>query len=229
MAVSFMKHFIGIPFILYFHFGAVAQNEPDPYQQGIKQLNKIINLIKTDNAHALAELVSYPLKRPNPIPDINTKKEFIAYYPILFDTQFKQKLIDTKFTPSNNTKYHNSAFGIFNGDMWLYKNGKIECINHISPEESSMVLKLTKEIQQKMPHSILSWKENLYVCKTSYCLIRIDNQKQLPMSPTLYFFMVLRNSRGILNNLVLLIPSKMRTGVTNYMMSGLRINILAFF
>ncbi len=166
-----MKHIILILALLCSHPCVLAQK----YDPRMADLKKIIGLIKKNDAWALAKEVHYPLHMPNPIPDIKTKKDFIAYYPLLFDKEFKQKLINTKFDHSN-TINRMSGFGIFNGDMWLdHFNGKIICINNRSPEALALITKLTKEIQQKMNKSVQPWKVNLYVCETDKYLFRIDS------------------------------------------------------
>ena len=58
----------------------------DP-KTGLRMGKKILNLISQNNPSELAKYVDYPLKRPNPIPDIKNEKEFVAYYPNLFDAQ----------------------------------------------------------------------------------------------------------------------------------------------
>ena len=168
-----MKHFSVLFLFMLFVTHSLAQKITTTYKSGLNHLNKITRLIKENNAAALSELVSYPLKQPNPIPDINTRKEFIAIYPMLFDKVFKQKLASTHFNQTNTIDRYD-GFGILNGDIWLNEAGKIIAFNHISPGEQELMDKLTREIKQKMPKEIAAWKRNILVCETPKFLVRID-------------------------------------------------------
>lgn len=137
------------------------------------QIDKIVDLIRNDRISQLSELVSYPLARPNPIPNIESKESFILYYPTLFDAEFKQKLINAKFS-SENTIDNYMGCGLLQGDIWLEDNGKITTINHSSPSEIELQRAMTREIASWMYPSVKEWKKNLVLCKSKVFLIRVD-------------------------------------------------------
>jgi hypothetical protein len=138
----------------------------------IEDYHQIARLIKYDSIKKLATLVSYPLRRENPVPNINSAQEFISYYPILFDKEFKKKVI--KFD-SSDIFQHNGSYGLFAGDMWIDEDGKIISINHVSESEKIFSIKLTNEIQSKMYPEIKEWKRNVIVCESKKYLVRIDD------------------------------------------------------
>lgn len=138
-----------------------------------KQLDTLILLIKKNNVTELADRVLYPIKRPNPVPDIHNKSEFIRYYPTLFDSAYKAKLIDTKFE-STNTIDHLTGFGLFRGDIWLYDDGRIMTVNYQSPAETQLIAKLQLETEKRIHSSVKPWKKNIIVCETEIFLVRID-------------------------------------------------------
>ncbi|OKS87652.1 hypothetical protein [Mucilaginibacter polytrichastri] len=140
-----------------------------------KSYKHIVKLIEEKKADELSKLISYPLKRQNPLPDITNAKAFIAYYNILFDDAFRKKLRSYNDSVIFN---HNAQYGlvggIFNGDMWIGDDGKIVSINYSSKQELKLKDQLTKQIQNKMHPSVNSWKENIWVAKSKNLLIRID-------------------------------------------------------
>jgi len=137
------------------------------------QIDKIVDLIKNEDISQLSDLIQYPLNRPNPIPNIDNKDAFILYYNILFDADFKKKIINSVYT-TNNTIDRYDGFGLFQGDIWLNEKGLITTINHNS--DSEMSLKRTLEIETKrlINPVVNKWKENIIVCKSDKFHIRLD-------------------------------------------------------
>ena len=137
------------------------------------QISILTELIRNNYVQQLAELIEYPLERQNPIPDIQSKEEFILHYPVLFDSDFKLKLTTVKFN-TNNTIDRSNGFGLLNGEIWLNSNGKIIAINQHSAAELELIKDLTYEISTLVHPSVHQWKKNILVCETDKFLIRID-------------------------------------------------------
>ncbi len=156
-----------------FSINCFSQVENGINEKRQKQLKTIINYLKNNQIIELSRIVRYPLKRQNPIPNIKTKDEFILYYPILFDSVFRAKLIRAKFD-SSNTINHYTRFGLFQGDIWLDDNGYIIAINYQSSKGLELLSTLHSEIKDKIYKSVSDWKKNILVCETDKLLIRID-------------------------------------------------------
>ena len=140
------------------------------------QLDTLLLLLKTDRVSQLADRVSYPIARENPVPDIETKEEFMLFYPVLFDAEFKKLLLSTIFD-STNTIDHYTGFGLLRGAIWLDDEGKIRTINHTSKQEDQLAKQLQNETQQRIHSSVEDWKYNILVCETSQFIIRIDEME----------------------------------------------------
>ena len=149
-----------------------SQNAPDTVYHSYKL---IISLILKDQAAQLAPLVSYPLARTNPLPNINTQQQFIENFPLLFDKVFKERL---KLYDDSCVFYRNGVYGLvggaFNGDIWISEDGKILAINSESAEEFHLRQKLIQDIKSRMYPSIRDWTRNVLVAKSKNVLIRID-------------------------------------------------------
>src|SRR5436190_4732864 len=116
----------------------------------VKRFRQIIRLIETDNAKSLAKLVNYPLKRSNPLPNINNSTDFISYYPVLFDESFKKLL---KKYDGNDIFEHNGEYGLvgydFTGEIWIDEGGKILGITYSSKKEQEIRQILTEKIKSE--------------------------------------------------------------------------------
>lgn len=144
------------------------------------QIKKIVELIKNEDFSHLSEMIRFPIKRPNPIPDIENKESFLRYCPTLFDYNFKQKLINAKFT-SDNTISRDDDFGLLYGYIWLNKTGEIIALNYNSDKELSTQKKLTDEAKSSIHPSVKDWKTNIMVCKSDKYIIRIDLMDDLTL------------------------------------------------
>jgi|WetSurMetagenome_2_1015567.scaffolds.fasta_scaffold258519_1 hypothetical protein len=176
-----MKHPIfGILIILTFALQINAQTNDSIPSWRQAQINKIVDLIKNDNFSQLSEVIRFPIKRPNPVPDIENKESFLRYCPTLFDDNFKQKLINAKFTP-DNTISRDDDFGLLYGYIWLNKNGEIIALNYNSDKELLTQKKLTDETRSLIHPSVKNWKKNMMVCKSDKFIIRIDLMDDLTL------------------------------------------------
>jgi hypothetical protein len=166
-----MRTFVAFWFVFLVFSNQISAQDP---KTGLRMGKKILNLISQDNSSELAKYIVYPLKRPNPIPDIKNEKEFVAYYPILFDAKFK-KLIP-KFT-QKEVLVRNGLFGmvgdVFHGEIWYDESG-IVSINYFSDKEMSLEKSLTKKIQSVIHPSVKQWESNVFVGKSKNLLVRVD-------------------------------------------------------
>jgi hypothetical protein len=169
-----MKHFtLKIFLILIIGQQICAQNLDTIPSFRKSQIDKIVDLIKNENISQLSDLIKYPLKRPNPIPNIENRNAFILYYKILFDSDFKKKITNAVYT-TNNTIDRYDGFGLFQGDIWINENGFITAINHNSDSEKILKKALDDETKRIINPIVSKWKDNIIVCKSDKFLIRID-------------------------------------------------------
>ena len=171
------KVYLSFIFLLLIHSHLSAQE----VSQAIKnQYRLIIRLIERDSVQELSKYISYPLHRTNPLPDIQTPEQFVAYYHTLVDEAFKKKLKNYR---DSEIFQHNGQYGlvgsIFNGEIWLDYNGKkIVAFNYSSPAEDALADKLKAEAQSKIHPSVSKWKSNIMVCKSAGIILRLDDTDQ---------------------------------------------------
>jgi hypothetical protein len=147
----------------------------DDVPKSIKlRYRQIINLVAQDDAKALSRLVAYPLRRPNPLPDIATSEQFVAYYQTIFDAKFKQQLRQYDDSYIFERMAYGLVGGPFNGELWLDYDGKIRTINYESAQETRLRAQLIESIKAQAHPSISDWTENVIVCRSNNLLIRVD-------------------------------------------------------
>ena len=140
-----------------------------------KRYQRIVALVKEDNAKQLAPLIKYPLTRDNLLPDIATPNEFDAYYSTIFDAVFKKKIM--MYLDSYVIEHHDGyglVGGPFSGDIWINDGGEITSINYLSPEETKLRNQAKVQIQNLMHPSVRDWEENIVTGKSKSLLIRVD-------------------------------------------------------
>jgi len=136
--------------------------------------NHIIQLINQDNAKELSKLVTYPLKRKNPLPDITNSTDFILRYKSIFDSSFKNLL---KQYNDSDIFEHDGDYGLvggaFSGDIWINENGYILGLTTSKTEEEERRILIAK-IKKQMNSSVSTWNENVVVGKSQKLLLRVD-------------------------------------------------------
>jgi hypothetical protein len=156
---------------LFFSSHCLQGDVPESIRQRYRQ---IINLVDHDDAKELSKLIAYPLRRPNPLPDIATSEQFVAYYSTIFDTKFKQLLRQY----ADSYIFERQGFGLvggpFSGELWTDYTGKIMTVNYESAQEAKLQVELTESIKSHAHPSVRDWIENVLVCKSNSLLIRID-------------------------------------------------------
>lgn len=147
-----------------------AQDPKEGYAMG----KKILNLINQNKASELAELVNYPLQRPSPIPDINNEKEFLAYFPTLFDAKFKKMI--PKFS-QKEVFVRDGMFAtlgdVFAGEIWFDESG-IYSVNYNSDKEMALEKMLNDKTKSIIYASLKEFESNILILKSKNLELRID-------------------------------------------------------
>lgn len=158
---------------LFVFFGniACAQEVKAEYQKYIK--NFITN-VKSDNKVAISELVSYPLKREYPIPDIDDKGEFVKRYAEIFDSSLKNEI--TKSNPGKDW-YDMGYRGLMlnQGRIWLDMDGRLIAVNYRSKFETDLKNRLMESQKRNLDPSIAFFQTPVCILQTAQFKIRIDN------------------------------------------------------
>jgi hypothetical protein len=148
-----------------------AQELKTEYQKYIKSF---IANVKSDNKGALSELVSYPLKREYPIPDVDDKGEFVKRYAEIFDAALKNEI--TRSNPGKDW-YDMGWRGLMlnQGRIWLDVDGRLIAVNYRSKFETDLKNRLMDTQKRNLDPSIAFFQTPVCILQTAQFKIRIDN------------------------------------------------------
>lgn len=144
--------------------------------ESFENIKKLLNQIINDEKDAIANVITYPLKRKSPLPPILNKKEFIANWDLLFDENLKGILRDFLNEPDFIDKTgSNGLIGISAGKIWFnYDGNAIIRFNYISEAEQSNRDKLEIKVKNAVHPILKNYDYNQYLGKTDLYLFRID-------------------------------------------------------
>lgn len=138
------------------------------------QINIFIGHLINDDSKELAKLISYPLSRDYPIPDIKNQQEFILRYNEIFDDSLKSLIIDSDPATDDWSEMGWRGIMLYQGTMWIDTDGKIIAINYQSNTEKEMQKRLIEVDRNKLHASLINYKNPVYILETSKFRIRID-------------------------------------------------------
>lgn len=148
-----------------------AQTVKPEYQKCIKSF---IDTLKSDKKEAISEMVSYPLKREYPIPDVVDKSDFIKRYDEIFDTALKNEI--TKSDPAKDWSDMGWRGIMLNqGNVWMDFDGRLTSVNYQSKAEIDLKKKLIASQKKELDSSIAFFHIPICILETDKFKIRIDN------------------------------------------------------
>ena len=143
----------------------------------------ILTSIANGDKETFADLVCYPLHRQYPLKDINTKKEMVEYFDIIFDDGFRKTIGSLK--PNDWHEIGWRGFTVLSGDLWE-DGGELVDVNYSSPAEQKLRDSLIKaELDALHPSLQGNWEpiDRLYLDDDQFAFARIDKNTT---SDTLY-------------------------------------------
>jgi hypothetical protein len=157
--------------VLFFGSFLSAQTVKPEYQKCIKSF---IDTIKSGNKDAIADMVSYPLKREYPIPDVRDKSDFIKRFDEIFDTTLKNEII--KSDPAKDWSDMGWRGIMLNqGNVWMDFDGRLTSVNYQSQAETDLKKKLIAAQKKELDSSIAFFQKPICILETAKFRIRIDN------------------------------------------------------
>lgn len=121
----------------------------------------ILEAIANGDKQTFAKIVSYPLNRPYPLPDIETEGQMVRYFDTLFDKQFRQQVAKLDSNSWDNVGWRGSM--ILDGEIW--DTDPVICINYSSPLEQRYAEYLRKKDMSRLHPSLRGNWEPYYGCQ----------------------------------------------------------------
>ncbi|QCU74955.1 hypothetical protein [Pseudoalteromonas distincta] len=134
----------------------------------------VITAFAAHDKPTIAALISYPLKRQYPIPDIKNETEFINR----FDEVFNDELVAVIASSNIDTDWESGGWrGIMlnNGVVWVDTEGKIIAVNTQNAKEQALAKRLIEHDKQSLHSSVNTFKKPILDWKTANYHIRVDD------------------------------------------------------
>ena len=144
-----------------------------------KIIQNFIETVKTNNKEKICSLVSYPLTREYPIPEVKNKNELLKRFDEIFDTKLLTLIIKSK-VQTDWSEMGWRGIMLLDGEVWLNSTGKLIAINYQSQFEKKKKEELITILKNSLHESLRNFKRPVCVLETSKYRIRIDdmgNQK----------------------------------------------------
>lgn len=128
----------------------------DSIPQNVKDM---ISAVNANDAEKFADMVGYPLERPYPLKDINTKEEMIAYYNVIMDDSLRNAILGSRPADWDRFGWRGYSFG--DGE-YLWIDAKIYAINYVSKREQQVMDSLSNVEKKSLPHQLREgWQPEL--------------------------------------------------------------------
>lgn len=159
--------------LLFFILSAVALAD-DLGGESQRLVRDFIATVKAGNREKIAFIVSYPLSREYPIPEVKTKRELLSRFDQIFDDYLLSKIV------KSNIKKDWSEMGsrgimLLNGLVWLDSDGKLIAVNYLSRKEKLVKERLIAAERSTLYKPLRKFQTPVCKLETSSYRIRIDD------------------------------------------------------
>lgn len=164
-----MKYRIVLVLLLIFNFN-FAQNELDKTE--IENIQKLIKLFQTNDIDGISKIISYPLSREYPIPNIKNEADLKKRFNEIFDKKIIAEISNSKIDQWSEVGWRGIMLN--RGDLWIESDGKIKALNYQSEFEINQKKRLINNDKKKLYSTLKVFKSPTYKFTTKSYLIRID-------------------------------------------------------
>lgn len=142
----------------------------------IQVVDDIILTFKSNNKIKIANMISYPLYREYPIPEINNTQEMLARFEEVFDEYFISKIAKSRAADWSRVGWRGVMYS--DGELWLDDDGKLNTVNYQTPFEKNRLETIILRDKNIIHESIKSFIEPILVGVTNDYRFRIDLIKE---------------------------------------------------
>lgn len=153
------------------HAKTLNNQKIDDYK--IESINNVIAIFKEKNIDRISSIISFPLYRQYPIPQIKDKEDFKKRFNEVFDQILIDKIGNSKIEQWSEVGWR--GIMLENGVLWMANSdGMITSVNYQSDFERKLRQDLITKDKQNLHVSLQTFESPTYKIKTKNYLIRID-------------------------------------------------------
>lgn len=141
-----------------------------------KNVNKFVDAVKSRNKEKISDLVSYPLSREYPVPEIKNKQELLRRFYEVFDNKLLALISESNIQADwSDLGWRGIMF--LNGEVWLNSSGQLIQVNHQTVVFKKKLEELIDAQRATLHPSLKQFVKPICVLETSRYRIRIDELK----------------------------------------------------
>lgn len=131
-------------------------------------------MVKSNDRSAIADHITYPLKRESPIPSVKNKQQMLKRFDEIFDEALLKNIINSDIEKDWDDVGWRGIM-LASGGLWLDYDGKLIAVNYQSEAEKNIKNKLIKEQKNALHPSLKNYVAPVLEWETSKFRIRIDD------------------------------------------------------
>ncbi|RYD57336.1 MAG: hypothetical protein EOP56_08490 [Sphingobacteriales bacterium] len=143
-------------------------------EEEMKLVSRFISYVKKQQKDQVANIVSYPLRREYPLPEIKSKNEFLKRYNELFDAALVKAISNSEPGKDWSTVGWRGIM-LSNGTVWLDYDGKLIAVNNQSETETKKRVQLIAKEKKTLHPSLRTFAAPVVMLETSKYRIRVDD------------------------------------------------------
>ena len=132
-----------------------------------------IDCIKSADIDKLDAIISYPFKRPSPVPSINDKQELTERYLELFDDSLTS-IITNSIIKEDWQNMGWRGIMLHNGIVWLDYDGRLMTTNYSSEKEITLKEKWIEYERNLLHTDLKDFKKPIHTIETDKFIVRVD-------------------------------------------------------
>ncbi|RYZ39597.1 MAG: hypothetical protein EOP49_30120 [Sphingobacteriales bacterium] len=155
-------------------FAFISANAQPLKKEDQKLVQRFIEVVRAGDKAKVASLVTYPFRRPYPLPEVQNRKEFVIRYKEIFDDSLIRIICSSN--PGNDwSRVGWRGIMLRLGEVWLDDDGKLIAVNYepaIGSRRRAALIALDKS---KLHPSLRHYIQPVHLAETRNYRVRIDD------------------------------------------------------
>lgn len=136
------------------------------------EVTSLIQLFANLDKEGIANAISYPFQREYPIPDIESKIEFVRRFDQVFDAAFVKQIAQSTVDDWSTVGWRGTMFQT--GELWMNDDGQIYRVVHQSSLETMWRKELIKADRKRLHKDVQQYLAPIAIFSVDHYVARID-------------------------------------------------------
>lgn len=153
---------------------AASASTQEVFTVNTVHVRALIEAFQSGDADRIADRISYPLRRPYPLPLIRNKSDLKARFSQVFDRALLTRIATSQVADWTQAGWRGTMLG--NGVVWLgEEDRRIVAINQSSPAEAQLRTELIEAARRALHPSVHAFIKPVLEWRTRHYHLRVDD------------------------------------------------------